>query len=308
MNKKQLMFALLAGIACMPSVQAMGEGSGSEGLADQVSSRKPSALEQAQELATEAAYTGRDQVGQLAGQAQLRAQKFANEWKKYLDLSGEPQGQNRTLKGDYANAMEKRYSFTPRQLADQAREAAAARAESVKNNVEGLPQDLARLGQDAQAYVRSWREVPRTDNASRNNWTETPVPVALALGSTIALDRALALLGKAFPNLFSTGDEYRKNGVLGLSLLGTGAYGSRLDEDSEADQKVFALSSLLGATTLIINAMRRWLRDAQPGEKMPTYMQEVKHALKVALLHYFNMHVAKNLRGGAGGRSDSQSQ
>ena len=83
-------------------------------------------------------------------------------------------------------------------------------------------------------------------------------------------------------------------------------YGSRLDKDQACvrENKTFGLAALLGAMTLVSNSLRRWLGQAKPGEEMPTYLQEIKHALKVMLLHYFNMNVAAKLRGTGGSAPD----
>lgn len=255
-----------------------------------------------------------------------------------LEFAGKP-----TLRQQAAKAAAGFYdqpipAFTPRQVFEGTQAVATAAATSVKDQVMGLPGTFKHEFAATKGYVESLMpqdgrasgpesdddsrigaaaSLSRTPRARRNNLTETPLPVAGAWVSTIVLDRALAALGKAFPKLFGTGDEHRKNKVLALMLAGTGVYGSRMSQDDPyapaqsstaktRHDKALLVSVIMAAGTLFANSMRRWLGERKKGEAMPTWMQEVKHALKVLILHYWNIRAAASLRDMGSGSGQGQ--
>lgn len=188
-----------------------------------------------------------------------------------------------------------------------------------------------------QGYGGLSEQEPRYGSPGQgtHNLLQTPLPVAGAFLSSVILDRIFALLGKKFPTLFGTADELRDNKILAAELLATGIYGSRMEPDY-ADQpqftppasaaceaqpsneppsndpqrsiapatrheKALLAAVLMGVGTLAGNGLSRWLSKKEEGKKQPTAMQEVKHALKIAVLNYWNALMAARLRDISGG-------
>ena len=75
-----------------------------------------------------------------------------------------------------------------------------------------------------------------------------------------------------------------------------------MPDTNAREAKSLAIAGFFGVATLFTNAMRRWMGDRQPGQKLPTFFQEIKHALKIIVLHLWNMYAARKAYGFASQR------